>query len=1235
MLGHLKTEVIGKNILELDICKLSDEEIIELMKNIKEKGSADFEKDYYHKNGQVITGAVSANTIKNENGTSTGIVFIIKDVTLRKQLENQLKKHNDQLEEKVKQRTEDIKRSEEKYKLLYNNNPLPMWVYDIENYKILDVNKAAEILYGYSREEFLKLTLLDIRPEEDKKTFLAVDHSYPTTENRLYRGIWRHLKKDKTLIQVEIFNHPLIYEGTKARITLINDVTERLAAETKLAASEKRFRALIENNYDIITMLDKDFNVVYRSPSTKRITGYSDEEIIGVNGLKNLHPDDIANAKEGIAKLFSRPGSVEVRQFRIKHKNGNYLWMEGNATNLLHDENVKAIVLNYRDVTERVLAETKVKASEKRFRALIENSYDIITMMDKDFKVLYRSPSAVRITGRGNEDVIGIDARIRIHPEDLPGIATGIKRLLAAPGTTENTIFRYQHKNGSYLWMEGNATNLLHDENVNAIVFNYRDVSEKIAAQEKLIASEERYRSALDNMMEGVQIIGFDWKYKYVNLSAVKQLKFSQQELLDSSVMERYPGIEQTDLYTAMQDCFTNRLPIHLENRFVFSDETVTWFELSIQPVPEGVFILSVDVTEKVKAAEALKSERDKIAHIAATSPGLLYSFKIRRDGTFYFPYASQAVENIFGVKKELLEDNVNPILQNAVNEDINKVVNSITQSLNNMSPWKLQFRYNHPVKGIIWLEGHAIPTKEADGSTIWYGIITDITDRKKAEEKIMWQSAQLKTLSDNLPGIMIYQLSGDDYEKRKFTYVSNEVTRFTGKTPEEVMNDPYILYNMILPEDLPRMLEAEKKSYKLCIEFNEEIRSYNHNGEVRWLQIISNPRKTNEGKTVWDGFHIDITERKKYEAELRNSYLEKQGLAEKLTTILNTLPANIALIDINGVIADVNLSWMSFAQKSKWTDNSHGIGSNYITLTSELLNLEYYEAHKIAEGIKSVLNKAIPQYVHEYVYVNNDGKNWFRMIVSPLPGDDGAVVMNIDISEIKLLEQERMRIEAEQQKKITAAIIEGQENERNAIGKELHDNINQILAGVNILLGLINKRPERLEELLPLCINHMTLAINENRKMAHKLVSPNDENADLIELIQRTTDCMLTSADINVKIECNNFDESLLTDDQKLALYRIIQEQCTNIIKYAKTKKVLLLLHTGTKRFLLIVKDYGCGMDKSKKAHGIGLQNIKSRVNLLNGTVTITTKPNAGFTLAVDIPIINSVKLLNEAVAC
>lgn len=125
-------------------------------------------------------------------------------------------------------------------------------------------------------------------------------------------------------------------------------------------------------------------------------------------------------------------------------------------------------------------------------------------------------------------------------------------------------------------------------------------------SEEKSLSLERQLHHTMDNMLEGAQIIGFDWKYKYVNDSFLKHAKYSREELIGHTVMEKYPGIEKTEIYNVYKKCFEERVPIHLENEFTFPDGSQGWFELSFQPVPEGVFILSVDITERKRAEQNL-----------------------------------------------------------------------------------------------------------------------------------------------------------------------------------------------------------------------------------------------------------------------------------------------------------------------------------------------------------------------------------------------------------------------------------------------------------------------------------------------------------------------------------------------------------------------------------------------------------------------------------------------------
>ncbi len=141
----------------------------------------------------------------------------------------------------------------------------------------------------------------------------------------------------------------------------------------------------------------------------------------------------------------------------------------------------------------------------------------------------------------------------------------------------------------------------------------------KCETAETLRASEERYRQTIDNMMEGLQIIGFDWRYLYVNDSAAGHGRQTKEELLGRTIMEVYPGIENTEVFAVMRSCMEKRTSHTIENEFIYPDGTGSWFELSIQPVPEGILILSADITERKKKEMEIEEKNAELERFIYT----------------------------------------------------------------------------------------------------------------------------------------------------------------------------------------------------------------------------------------------------------------------------------------------------------------------------------------------------------------------------------------------------------------------------------------------------------------------------------------------------------------------------------------------------------------------------------------------------------------------------------------
>jgi PAS domain S-box-containing protein len=205
------------------------EYITERIMGVFQRGANDAEADFYTKSGERIRYYFKAVLLQYEGKPcllGTGI-----NITERKEAEDLLKL------------------SEQKYKLLFESNPLPMWMLSLPQYRFTDVNHAALLQYGYTREEFLNLSVLDIRPKEEFERFNSTSNTNFRGVHRA--GIWKHIKKDGTIMYVDVITHDFEYEDRPTRLVLANDVTEKYIGEEKLKESFESIRKLTEHLQNI------------------------------------------------------------------------------------------------------------------------------------------------------------------------------------------------------------------------------------------------------------------------------------------------------------------------------------------------------------------------------------------------------------------------------------------------------------------------------------------------------------------------------------------------------------------------------------------------------------------------------------------------------------------------------------------------------------------------------------------------------------------------------------------------------------------------------------------------------------------------------------------------------------------------------------------------------------------------------------------------------------------------
>jgi PAS domain S-box-containing protein len=248
--------------------------------------------------------------------------------------------------------------SEKKYRLLFQSNPLPMWVFDLQTLAFLTVNKAAVQHYGYSKEEFLRMTIRDIRPSRTvTEDFLRIAY-HP--QKSLDGGIWQHKKKNGEIILVNVILNNVEYEGRSARLVLVHDVTAWKKAETLLVQSEQRYRQLVENVSDAIVLDDAEGNVLFANKRFLDLHGLSDADLAHLTLEKYVAPEYRTILREWHNKRMAGEAAPELFEFEGLHKNGSKIWLEVQVSKVLEDGVVKGTLSAIRDITERKKSELKL-----------------------------------------------------------------------------------------------------------------------------------------------------------------------------------------------------------------------------------------------------------------------------------------------------------------------------------------------------------------------------------------------------------------------------------------------------------------------------------------------------------------------------------------------------------------------------------------------------------------------------------------------------------------------------------------------------------------------------------------------------------------------------------------------------------------------------------------------------------------------------------------------------------
>jgi len=690
----------------------------------------------------------------------------------------------------------------------------------------------------------------------------------------------------------------------------------------------------------------------------------------------------------------------------------------------------------------------------------------------------------------------------------------------------------------------------------------------------ELEKSEEKYRTIVDRISDGLLIMDKEWGVLYANQMAEKIFGKPIGYLDGKNMIVEFPQAVGRPFFNAYLKAMETGDKEYVEEYSVVAGR---WLQANLYPSENGVAIFFRDVTEQRLAEEEVKKSEEQFRILLERiSDGFIVL-----DHNWTALYVNRAAEKMFNrppgyLLGKRMQDEFPGSEKRAFLLAYGEAVRT----------GEKQYVEEYAPTIDSWLQASIYPTE--GGVAVFF---RDITTRKKAEQaaekarkELEKSEEQYRTMVERISdGFMVMD------RQWKVTYVN--------QAAEKLLNRPagYLLGKK-MQEEFPGSLDRPFfMAYEAAMRSgqNKYIEEYSVSIN-RWFQASIYPGP--DGVAV---FFRDITEQRKAEEQVRKS-------EEKYRTFIHRITDAFISLDRNWCYTYLNKQAGELIQRKP----------------EELIGKNVWAV--FPDAVYSSTYRAFNQAMEEQRYISNVDYYgpldlWQENHI--YPSADGISVFIRNITEKKKLEIELQERQKKEQQRMIAVTIEAQEKERNAIAVELHDNVNQILVGTKVLLSVVRDHPEKAGSMIQQCMDNLADAISENRKIAHELVTPNLKTESLVEQLTVLTDKMLRPPGIDIFIQDESFNEDLLSEQQRLAIYRVAQEQCTNIVKYAQAQSVIMTLTTINGHFMFRISDDGLGADPAQTGKGIGLQNIKNRIAVFGGTALVQTKKGEGFELEINMP--------------
>ena len=444
------------------------------------------------------------------------------------------------------------------------------------------------------------------------------------------------------------------------------DITEQRLTEEKVELSEKRFRALVENVQDMVSIFNAENLLIYTSPAVERITGFTLEEFQQMTRPVFIHPDEIESTIRVRMESIANPGVPILSKSRLLHKDGHCIWVEGTVTNLLNDNCVNGIVTNYKDVTERKLAEEKLTQSEAKFRAVAEISpIAIYSSSGKDQKAVYINESFYKIFGYSLEDVPTVGHWwLKAYPDEtyrqqvIDQWTYNIEQAEKNNTDVEALDCICTCKDGS----EKNITWVGKTINDEFWAFGY-DLTERRKVEEALFENQKLLQEITDNSTSLIYALDTEGKFTLINKSLESILGIKREDFIGKKREDFMPMEIAKMHHVNDQKVIETMQSITIEEENIESDGIHAYLSVKFPLIDKdgklgGVSGISTDITERRKAEIKLFESEKKLSALFSSMTEMVVIhelvFNVEHKAVDYIILdCNQMFTDITGIKKE------------------------------------------------------------------------------------------------------------------------------------------------------------------------------------------------------------------------------------------------------------------------------------------------------------------------------------------------------------------------------------------------------------------------------------------------------------------------------------------------------------------------------------------------------------------------------------------------------